>query len=266
MALNISYIIRPNLNVVTPSKRAELARRQLERNFLKNPNLFLFFQGNFFIQCPSRLKSIDTMATTFYLFTFLFLLYKAQALNIVLAGGSGKVGKRIIPMLANHDVTVLSRNAFLASAPARVTEVFGYLGQSFLNKNQHVKLRDWDGGDLLDIVGKDWVGWQEDALEPADVVVHLVGGFTEQRTKAAERLVRESFRVNPNALHITVNPVEEDIPKLTPGMVTLKTKRIQDCEDMVKNNLSNSVCLRLEAYNMDQTCEEIYQAVEGWAQ
>ena len=142
MALNISYIIRPNLNVVTPSKRAELARRQLERNFLKNPNLFLFFQGNFFIQCPSRLKSIDTMATTFYLFTFLFLLYKAQALNIVLAGGSGKVGKRIIPMLANHDVTVLSRNAFLASAPARVTEVFGYLGQSFLNKNQHVKLRD----------------------------------------------------------------------------------------------------------------------------
>ena len=99
-----------------------------------------------------------------------------------------------------------------------------------------MKLRDWDGGDLLDIVGKDWVGWQEDALEPADVVVHLVGGFTEQRTKAAERLVRESFRVNPNALHITVNPVEEDIPRLTPGFKIAKT-------------WSKTTCLILSAYD-----------------
>ena len=68
----------------------------------------------------------------------------------------------------------------------------------------HVRLRDWDGGDLLDIVGNDWMGWQEDALQPADCVVHLTGGgFTEQRVLACERLVRESLRVNPNAFRAT---------------------------------------------------------------
>ena len=96
------------------------------------------------------------------LFLFaIILVLNVEALNVVIAGGSGNIGRKIIPMLSNHDITVLSRNSFLASAPARVTEVFGYLGESFLKKNQHLKLRDWDGGDLLDIVGKDWVGWQD---------------------------------------------------------------------------------------------------------
>ena len=71
-------------------------------------------------------------------------------------------------------------------------------------------------------VGKDWIGWSEDVLTNADVIVHMVGGYTEQRTMAAERLVQESLRLKSQALHITVNPVEEDIPLLTPGMVTLK--------------------------------------------
>jgi hypothetical protein len=129
-----------------------------------------------------------------------------------------------------------------------------------------VNIRDWDGGDLLDIVGKDWVGWQEDALKPADVIIHLVGGYTEQRTMAAERIVRESLRVNPNALQISVNLVEEDIPMLTPGMVTLKTKRIKECEDMVRNNCVNPACLRLEAYKVGEACQEICKAVDSWKQ
>jgi hypothetical protein len=190
----------------------------------------------------------------------------ALALNVVIAGGTGKLGRVLIPKLADHDVTVLSRNSFLASAPARVTGTFGYLGASFLAKHPYVNIRDWDGGDLLDIVGKDWVGWQEDALKPADVIIHLVGGYTEQRTMAAERIVRESLRVNPNALQISVNLVEEDIPMLTPGMVTLKTKRIKECEDMVRNNCVNPACLRLEAYKVGEACQEICKAVDSWKQ
>ena len=186
------------------------------------------------------------------------------ALNVVVAGGTGKFGRALIPKLVEHDITVLSRNSFLASAPSRVTEVFGYLGASFLSKNPNVKIRDWDGGDLLDIVGKDWVGWQEDALEEADVIIHLVGGYTEQRTMAAERIVRESYRINRNAMHITVNPIEEDIPILSPGMVTLKTKRVKECEDMVKENCLNSVSLRVEANDIENSCEEICKAIKSW--
>jgi uncharacterized protein YbjT (DUF2867 family) len=105
------------------------------------------------------------------------------AFNIVLAGGTGDVGRALSSSLINdgHDVTILCRNAFLAAAPARVTEEFGWLGKSFLDKHPAIKLRDWDGGDLLDIVGQDWIGWQEDTLAKADAVVNLVGGFAQQR-------------------------------------------------------------------------------------
>jgi len=44
------------------------------------------------------------------------------------------------------------------------------------------------------------MGWQEDALTNANAVVNLVGGYTNQREMAAERIVRESLRVNPSAL------------------------------------------------------------------
>lgn len=197
------------------------------------------------------------------IFALVLLSQCVAALNVVIAGGTGKLGRAVIPKLADHGVTVLSRNAYLASAPARVTEVFGYLGQSFLSRHPNVKIRDWDGGDLMDIVGKDWVGWQEDALKPADVLVYLVGGYTEQRVMAAERLVRESLRINPNVLHVTVNPVEEDIPLLTPGMTTMKSNRIKKCEDMVKTNCLNSKCLRLEVYKMDEAIEAICKAIES---
>ena len=188
----------------------------------------------------------------------------AHALNIVIPGGTGTFGRALIPNLADHDVTVLSRNSFLASAPARVTEVFGYLGESFLRNHPYTSIRDWDGGDLLDIVGQDWVGWQEDTLQKADIVIHLVGGYTEQRTMATERIVRESLRVNPNALQIAVNPTEDDIPILTPGLPSLKKERIQKCEDMVKINCMNSACLRLEAYKMDESIEAICKTVAEW--
>lgn len=197
---------------------------------------------------------------------FLLALFAplADALNIVIPGGTGKFGQALIPKLVDHDVTVLSRNSFLASAPARVTEAFGYLGESFLRQHPYTSIRDWDGGDLLDIVGQDWVGWQEDALQKADIVIHLVGGYTEQRTMATERIVRESLRVNPNALQIAVNPAKEDISVLTPGLASLKSKRIQDCEDMVKANCVNSACLRLEAYKMDESLETICKTISEW--
>jgi hypothetical protein len=198
--------------------------------------------------------------------TPLLLAGHAVALNVVIAGGTGQLGKQLIPSLPEHDITVLSRNSYLASAPNKVTEAFGYLGKSFLAKHPNVRIRDWDGGDLLEIVGQDWVGWQEDALQKADVVVHLVGGYTEQRTMAAERLVRESLRVNRDALHITLNPIEEDIPALTPGLVTIKKKRISDCENMVRDNCPNTACLRVEAFRPVEACDAICKCIASLTQ
>ncbi len=65
-------------------------------------------------------------------------------------------------------------------------------------------------GDLLDIVGQDWVGWQDDTLANANCVVNLCGGFTQQREMATERIVRELLRCNPTALQITVAPLDEE--------------------------------------------------------
>lgn len=81
-----------------------------------------------------------------------------QCLNIIMPGGTGIIGQTLSSMLKEHDVTILARNKFLASSPTRVLEDFGWVGSTFLQNNKHVKLRDYDGGDLLDIVGCDWIG------------------------------------------------------------------------------------------------------------
>ena len=187
----------------------------------------------------------------------------ALALNIVIPGGTGNFGKVLIPKLADHDVTVLSRNAFLASAPNRVTGEFGFLGEKFLESNKHVKMRDWDGGDLLDIVGQDWVGCQEDTLKKADVVINLVGGYTEQRLMATERIVRESLRVNPSALQVCVSPMESEMQYLSPGMLKLKAKRMDACESMVLNNCENCANLRLEANALGAMSDVIIRAIKS---
>lgn len=187
----------------------------------------------------------------------------ADGLQIAVAGGTGKIGRALLPKLADHDVTVLTRNSFLASAPNRVTEAFGYLGEGFLRKHPHVHLRDWHGGDMLEIVGNDFVGWQDDALKKADVILHLCGGFTEQREMVTESLVRESLRINQGATHITVNPLADEIGRFTPGMLTLKTKRIEKCESMVENNCNNSKCLRIVAFRPEIASQEIFEAIQS---
>lgn len=184
-----------------------------------------------------------------------------SALNVVLAGGSGPVGKGLASQLSpKHKVTILSRNAFLASAPNRVTEVFGWVGEAYLKQYPHVSIRDWDGGDLLDIVGCDWMGWQDDTLQDADVVVHLVGGFTDQRTMATERLVRESLSVNPSALQVTVGVMDEELDGFP--LAKMKKDRLKLCEDMVSSNCANSVCLRLESNRLEQSCEKLKKVID----
>jgi len=199
---------------------------------------------------------------------FLSSLTSINALNIVIPGGTGEVGRLLSSSLSKsstpHKVTILARNAFLASAPARVSSDFGWLGQSFLENNPSVSIRDWDGGDLLDIVGCDWMGWQEDTLKDADIVVNLVGGFTEQRVMATERIVRESLNVNPNALQVTVSPTEEEMRKYSPGIVGVKLKRLNKCEDMVKQNCLSSVCLRVEMNDALSISESILEIIDGY--
>lgn len=188
-------------------------------------------------------------------------LRKSLALNIVIPGGSGPLGKLVASRLPMHSVTILARNAFLASAPSRVTQEWGWVGTSYLDRNPHVSIRDWDGGDLLDIVGCDWMGWQDDALKPAHVVINLVGGYTQQRVMASERIVRESLRVNPSALQIAVSPTETDLEFLSPGLFSIKSQRLKDCEEIVRVNCRNAVCLRLEANELEQSCQAILDAI-----
>mmetsp|Transcript_1536 Transcript_1536/g.3349 ORF Transcript_1536/g.3349 Transcript_1536/m.3349 type:complete len:215 (-) Transcript_1536:306-950(-) len=187
----------------------------------------------------------------------------SQGFSIVIPGGTGIIGATLSSALAKdgNDVTVLCRNAFLAAAPARVSSDFGWLGQGFLEKHPGIKLRDWDGGDLLDIVGQDWIGWQEDALAKADVVVNLVGGYTQQREMATERIVRESLRVNPTALQITVSPRDDELRMISPGAPTTKVARLKQCEDLVSVNCANFECLRLEANRVEEECDRIKNVI-----
>lgn len=183
--------------------------------------------------------------------------------NIVLAGGTGTIGATLSSALANdgHDVTILCRNAFLAAAPGRASSDFGWLGEGFLKKHPGIKLRDWDGGDLLDIVGQDFLGWQEDTLARADAVVNLVGGYTQQREMATERIVRESLRVNPAALQIAVGPREDELKMMSPGAYTMKVARLKHCEDLVSVNCANFECLRLDANRVEEECDRIKSVV-----
>lgn len=195
-----------------------------------------------------------------------FLLGISDAYKIAIFGGTGKVGRIVSSSLANngHDITILCRNAFLAATPNRVSEDFGWLGQSFTENNKNIRLRDWDGGDLLDIVGCDFLGWQDDALKPADIVINLTGGYTEQRVMATERIVRESLSVNPNALQITVSPTDEQLAIFSKGLLKKKIERVKICEDMVKQNCLSSVCLREEFNDINTICEDIISAVNAY--
>jgi len=138
-------------------------------------------------RCPNSQKRYLQPPKTMFLIPLLLLVLATfvhvDALNIVIPGGTGKIGQKVASALGSqgHTVQILCRNSFLASAPARVSGDFGWVGKAYLNSNPRVSLRDWDGGDLLDIVGQDWLGWQDDALAGADAVVNLVGGYTEQR-------------------------------------------------------------------------------------
>mmetsp|Transcript_7428 Transcript_7428/g.16840 ORF Transcript_7428/g.16840 Transcript_7428/m.16840 type:complete len:213 (+) Transcript_7428:78-716(+) len=187
----------------------------------------------------------------------------AQGFHIILAGGTGKIGATLSSSLANdgHDVTILCRNAFLAAAPNRASGDFGWVGRGFLEKHPGIKLRDWDGGDLLEIVGQDFLGWQEDTLAKADAVVNLVGGYTEQREMAAERIVRESLRVNPTVLQITVGPRDDELNIISPGAPATKVARLKQCEDLVSVNCANFECLRIEANRVEEECIRIKEVL-----
>jgi hypothetical protein len=189
-----------------------------------------------------------------------------ESFNILLAGGTGPIGKALSSNLANdgHSVTILCRNAYLAASPIRASADYGWLGKSFLEKHPTIALSDWDGGDLLDIVGREFLGWQEDTLTKTDAVINLVGGFTIQREMAAERIVRESLRVNPTALQVTVGPREEELSMISPGAYSIKVGRLQKCEEYVSFNCINYECLRIEANRVDEECHRIKDVIYSW--
>lgn len=107
----------------------------------------------------------------------------------------------------------------------------------------------------------DWIGWQDDTLVSADIILHLVGGFTEQRVMACERIVRESLSYNPNAYHITINPTDTDLEVISPGMKSLKLQRIQRCEDVVSTNCLYYKLIRIDANNVRNESKRIINII-----
>ena len=208
-----------------------------------------------------KTNKLTKMTNTFTVLLISLLPHLASSLNIVIAGGTGPVGKELSSTLHNqnvgHKVTILTRNAFLASAPNRVSSDFGWLGSLFLEEHDSITLRDWDGGDLLDIVGCDWMGWQDDALKNADCVVNLVGGYTPQRTMACERIIRESFSCNPSAKQIMLTLDDVDL------VTTVKKNRAKECEDMLSANCAGSSCLRAELNDMKRTTERLMDEIKN---
>jgi len=199
------------------------------------------------------------LALTLSLVTLAANIHQIKCLNIVIPGGTGPMGRLLSSTMhtkKGHKITILTRNAFLASAPNRVSGAFGWLGRPFLDFNPSVKLRDWDGGDLLDIVGCDWMGWQEDSLKGADVVVNLVGGYTEQRVMACERIARESLTVNPTVKHVLVTLTDEDL-----GM-KLKIDTARKCEEMMTENFTGAHCLRVESNDLQGACDQIVKILD----
>eukprot|EP00593_Proboscia_inermis_P013606 CAMPEP_0171323472 /NCGR_PEP_ID=MMETSP0816-20121228/115599_1 /TAXON_ID=420281 /ORGANISM="Proboscia inermis, Strain CCAP1064/1" /LENGTH=213 /DNA_ID=CAMNT_0011822191 /DNA_START=53 /DNA_END=694 /DNA_ORIENTATION=+ len=201
--------------------------------------------------------------------TAIVTLSLTSALKIVLPGGTGPLGRVLASTLSQsgHSVTILCRNSFLAATPNRVSGDFGWVGRSFLESidARNVRLRDWDGGDLLDIVGNDWFGWQEDALKSADIVINLVGGFTAQREMAAERLIRESNQMCPMTLHVSVSPTDEDMAKFKPVMLKAKLDRLGRIEKMYEANCNNVRCLRLPLgkSKIQGCCDEIMDLIKS---
>lgn len=199
---------------------------------------------------------------------FQLLIRQAASLNICLAGGTGKIGQGLVGQLAansneNDSITILTRNAFLAKTPTRVSEDYGWMGEGFLKKyGSRCSLRDWDGGDLLDIVGQDWLGWQQDVLPKTNIMVHLVGGgFAPHRVMACERLVRETQSFDM-MYHITVNPSEDLLRVVSPGLLSTKMSRIHTCEEMVKENCQNKVLLRIGEYKVESACRKILDTID----
>jgi uncharacterized protein len=100
--------------------------------------------------------------------------------KVVVAGGTGFIGSRLVQTLVDRgvDVTVLTRNA--ASARHLPT---------------NVKTQPW-APDPLKAVGGDWVGWQS-TLEDADLVVNLCGEPVVARwTESGKQAIIDS-RVKP---------------------------------------------------------------------
>eukprot|EP00520_Triparma_pacifica_P011254 CAMPEP_0118657318 /NCGR_PEP_ID=MMETSP0785-20121206/13956_1 /TAXON_ID=91992 /ORGANISM="Bolidomonas pacifica, Strain CCMP 1866" /LENGTH=220 /DNA_ID=CAMNT_0006550231 /DNA_START=235 /DNA_END=894 /DNA_ORIENTATION=- len=170
--------------------------------------------------------------------------------HVVIAGGTGRVGKEIITTLLDPNrpsgndfkITVLARNKFLASAPGRVSADFGWLGKGFISRYPSLSLRDYDGGDLLDIVGMDWMGWEE-VLSDCDLFVNAVGTLTEQRKKACMRfgdfIKREeeklpgSGRKTIKQLHLS--PTDDLLRKYNKVAVEAKISRVRDCKILLQS-------------------------------
>uniref|UniRef100_A0A7S2CHB4 NAD(P)-binding domain-containing protein n=1 Tax=Octactis speculum TaxID=3111310 RepID=A0A7S2CHB4_9STRA len=143
----------------------------------------------------------------------------ASSRKIVAVGSTGPLGRKFVEKLAGQgdDVLVLARNAYLASTPYRVSHDYGYIGET-LASDPKVNLRYWDGGDLLDVVGDEWVGWQ-DSIRGYDVMVNMVGAISNVREGAINRLVEAIIAMpekdRPRAV-LNVLPAPEIL--LDPGM------------------------------------------------
>lgn len=126
----------------------------------------------------------------------------------VVAGGTGVLGHRLLDtLLANGGAaTCLARNAYLARTPKRISHDWGHLPKR-LHDARGLKVRDYCGGCPLDIVGQDWIGWQDDALPGATAVYNVAGPMSQDRLLLAQRMA-EGLKRHPPKVFVSVEPTQ----------------------------------------------------------
>ena len=112
-------------------------------------------------------------------------------LSYIGVGATGPVGRRFIDLVGGRRATMCSFWGEMASwhLLGRVSHDYGYLGPKLMKKTG-AKIRDWDNGDILDITGDTWIGWQDDVANfKGDVAIGFTGCLYDARVMAVDRLV-----------------------------------------------------------------------------
>jgi len=111
------------------------------------------------------------------------------------------------------------------------------------------------------------MGWEE-VLSDCDMFVNVVGGYTDQRTKAVNRFCdfikreeEKDVRGERFIRHLMINPKDAGVlNRVSPVAVDAKMKRVNECEGIMRGVGRCVNCARVEG--LEGLGEEVGKMVE----